>query len=49
MIHESVGDGQLSLEEFKTLCGEIDKGAREVRCYIMAMWEGGMWGASVGL
>ena len=26
----SLGDGQLSLDEFKLLCAEVDKGAREV-------------------
>ena len=26
----AAGDGQLSMQEFETLCSEIDKGAREV-------------------
>jgi hypothetical protein len=29
------GDGQLSMDEFKTLCEEIDKGAREVQLHCM--------------
>jgi hypothetical protein len=30
MLRGTLGDGQLSMDEFKTLCAEMDKSAREV-------------------